>query len=552
MPFGIKVQPWAEAVAKISAKTPLGSTLRSAQWDTQELAIREAAFFSARVESARLLSDMQGAIVDALSGNRTPGGAIMDRGRFISDMRALAQQLGVGQLGKSEITNMQGPARLGLIYDMQARQARGFARWKTGQDADMMNQFPAQRLIRISDRKEPRDWEERLNQAAMAAGFVGVARSGMIALKDSPIWRELSRFGTPWPPFDYGSGMGVEDVDRDEAERLGLVLPGQVIQPTGEREFADRMEASAARIEPELLEQLKEAGFQIEGKKLVFMAKLNREIEKAKDAFVKPPVVKQEPNPVEKTVDVQPVKDKPPVKKTAAEIAAKKAEDATTVMPVIKKQSKGFLLDDEIKKTPASVTQIPNIATEIRASKTKAYYDPTKDAIFMPKDKTKWAGEPSTFHHEFAHNIHHKTGAIPIQYGKPMDSGLAKAMEDDFAAWKKAAQSKHGNAWGSYFSRGNSTPAMSVHLKELGLSESYHGATLEHRQRALGFWDILGGLSGGDSGYGHKKSYYRFDNGKYGKMEVFANLYRAIVMEWKEYESAFPLTAAWIRGNLKL
>lgn len=281
MPFGIKVQPWAEAVAKISAKTPLGSALRSYQWDEQELAIREAAFFSARVESARLLSDMQRSIVDALSGNRTPGGAINDRGRFISDMRKVAQQLGVGQLGKSEITNMQGPARLGLIYDMQTRQARGFARWKTGQDADMMNEWPAQRLIRISSRKEPRDWEERWDQAAMAAGFVGVAKTGMVALKDSPIWRHLSRFGTPWPPFDYGSGMGVEDVDRGEAERLGLVLPGQIVQPTGEREFSDRMEASAARISPEMIEQLKEAGFEMQGNKLVFLAKLQREIARA-------------------------------------------------------------------------------------------------------------------------------------------------------------------------------------------------------------------------------------------------------------------------------
>jgi hypothetical protein len=101
MPLSIKVQPWPEAVAKISAKTPLGSTLRSDQWDQQELALREAAFFSARVESARLLSDMQRSIVDALSGNRTPGGALMDRGRFISDMRKVAQQLGVASLARA-------------------------------------------------------------------------------------------------------------------------------------------------------------------------------------------------------------------------------------------------------------------------------------------------------------------------------------------------------------------------------------------------------------------------------------------------------------------
>jgi hypothetical protein len=30
----------------------------------------------------------------------------------------------------------------------------------------------------------------------------------MIARKDSPIWEALSRFGTPYPPFDFNSGCG--------------------------------------------------------------------------------------------------------------------------------------------------------------------------------------------------------------------------------------------------------------------------------------------------------------------------------------------------------
>lgn len=271
MPFGVKVQPWADAVAKISAKTPIGSRLRSYEWDRMPISLREAGMFSARVESARLLSDMQQFLIDSLNGNSTEGGAIKDRGRFISDMRKLAQQLGVGQLGKSEITDIQGPTRLGLICDMQASMARGYARWKTGHDQDMLNEWPAQQLIRISSRKEPRDWQERWNQAAENAGFVGVASAGMIALKDSPIWKHLSRFGTPWPPFDYGSGMGVEDVDRDKAEALGLILPGQIIEPTGEQDFAASMESSAARITKDLQHVLEQSGLVIAGGKVRYM-----------------------------------------------------------------------------------------------------------------------------------------------------------------------------------------------------------------------------------------------------------------------------------------
>jgi hypothetical protein len=86
---------------------------------------------------------------------------------------------------------MQGPARLGLIYDMQTRQARGFARWKTGQDADMLNEWPAQRLIRIATRKEPRDWQERWDAAAAQVAYEGVSPRGMV----SPVRARL--FGPP-------------------------------------------------------------------------------------------------------------------------------------------------------------------------------------------------------------------------------------------------------------------------------------------------------------------------------------------------------------------
>lgn len=53
----------------------------------------------------------------------------------------------------------------------------------------------------------------------------------MIALKDDPIWTEISAFGLPYAPFDYNSGMDLRDIDRDEAEALGLLDSGDVVQP---------------------------------------------------------------------------------------------------------------------------------------------------------------------------------------------------------------------------------------------------------------------------------------------------------------------------------
>lgn len=51
-------------------------------------------------------------------------------------------------------------------------------------------------------------------------------------LVNAPVWTAISRFGRPYPPFDFGSGMGTRDVERDEAERLGVIAPGE--QPGAE------------------------------------------------------------------------------------------------------------------------------------------------------------------------------------------------------------------------------------------------------------------------------------------------------------------------------
>lgn len=52
----------------------------------------------------------------------------------------------------------------------------------------------------------------------------------MIALKTSDIWRRINRFGVPWRPFDWGSGMGTRGLGRREALRLGVVKEGDAPQ----------------------------------------------------------------------------------------------------------------------------------------------------------------------------------------------------------------------------------------------------------------------------------------------------------------------------------
>lgn len=241
----ITVQPLADAAASLGSKTPIGAALSSAEWADVPLQLRETAFFSARVESARLLSAMQDGLVRQASMLRervANGEALISRDSWMASIRGLAEKLGVqtvGTTGAGTVRDIRSNPRLGLIYDFQTQRAAEFARWKMEQDPDVLDAYPAQELVRIEDRQVPRDWRQRWAETGTP-----MPDGRMVALKSSPVWAQLSRFGTPFPPLDFGSGMGYEDIDRDEAERLGLIEPQQRAVPA-EAGFADNLEASA-------------------------------------------------------------------------------------------------------------------------------------------------------------------------------------------------------------------------------------------------------------------------------------------------------------------
>lgn len=245
----IAISPLPEAVRRIAAKTPVASRLRTAEWSRVPLALRERAQFSAGVESVRLLGTIQdklekriGMVQEEVAG----GTAHVDRSSFIGDLRKIAQEEGLGT-GTGGLTDVSSRKRLGLVYDMQTRQAAEFARWKMGEDPDVLDAYPAQELIREEDRIVPRDWRARW---AGKGGRFPMGR--MVALKSDPVWAAISAFGTPWPPFDFGSGMGIEDVSREEAESLGVLPAGQKVEPQGERDFNESLEASVADVPPDL------------------------------------------------------------------------------------------------------------------------------------------------------------------------------------------------------------------------------------------------------------------------------------------------------------
>lgn len=262
----ITISPLVQAVRRLLSRVPVASRLASAEWEAVRLGLRERALWSAKVESLRVVGEIQAKLQSRIGMAREQvahGEAWVGRDDFIADVRRMAIAEGVqtsGEGAAGTVRDIRSNPRLRLIYDFQTRQAAEYARWKVGADQDVLDAFPAQELIREEARQVPRDWRARW--AAAGGRFYG-SGARMIALKTDPVWTGISRFGTPFPPYDFGSGMGVEDVSREEAEALGLAVPMAIVSPA--LRFNADLQASVGALTPELQGELLEAfGDQVE------------------------------------------------------------------------------------------------------------------------------------------------------------------------------------------------------------------------------------------------------------------------------------------------
>lgn len=116
--------------------------------------------------------------------------------------------------------------------------------------------------------RQPRDWKSRWR----AAG--GKLYGGkMIAEVNDPIWSKISRFGNPYPPFDFNSGMGLRDVSRGEAVRCGAISEDSFAEPKDIPSINESLESeirgASESLKAEISEKLKGLA-KWEGDKLVF------------------------------------------------------------------------------------------------------------------------------------------------------------------------------------------------------------------------------------------------------------------------------------------
>lgn len=269
--LNISLAPDRAAVEKFEARTVKPSKMTSAEWARVAPAIREKCFFSARVNDAETLGKMRELIGKAVdTAKRNPNEALVSQEKFISEMKSYLRGRGYAVDGTA-LTDIASRRRLSLIYKMNYDEAREYAKYTRGQDSDALYMFPAQEFLRVEPRRVPRtDWQTRWRAAG---GKIYGGR--MVALKSSDVWKNLSRFDRPYPPFDFGSGMGVEDIDRDEAIELGLLPKDEPVDEIPDFDDALETEVSLERIPEDLVAKIveKTPNCAVEGDKLVMRSK---------------------------------------------------------------------------------------------------------------------------------------------------------------------------------------------------------------------------------------------------------------------------------------
>jgi outer membrane biosynthesis protein TonB len=568
-------QPFEEAVSKLGQRSVIGAQLSSSEWHDVPAALRERAFFSSRVESVRFLQRAKDALSDwqTKATEETPGGTALAMGSRADFVKAMQDFLGgEGIVRKSgSVTDLAGEKRLGLIFDVQTRQANDFGYWKQGMDQDTLDMFPAQRFIRVIDVKEPRqahtDYED------------------MVFLKTDSVWEKINEdFGVPWGPWGWGCGHDVEDVDREEAVALGLIGETEEVKPAAEQDFNERLEASATNLDEDLLDFL--------GDKLGDKVVIDRQAHTVKWADVPPPpnAPTAQPKPQMSVVPTQQVAPPQPAPATkpaakpkpaahpkpvtppqpppqptpppaaapptaptpdAAGPSAKPQPATLAIHPAIeamaesmKKQGFNAELVDATRALPASLGPMMESAKVVKSSK-GASYTPADKTVHLNKDHTNWSGRPMTQYHEIGHHLAHESGLVKSDGpSKRLENAMAKDLEQ----WKQWAQSRHGAQWEALY-KGNDTIKIYDDVSQFLNGKKFGTeAGLDDSKRASRIADTVMGLSSGKYGAGHAISYMK----KKGFHEAAAHAFSAVMQNDAAYLAMFPEITKLVRKEYQI
>jgi len=263
------MQTFLDGLKALMRRKVLPASFNAAEWQAVAPAIRQRSFFSATVESAKVLSrfrrmllDWQAAATeDIVSPAGVPTKAYKISG--LAEFRARAGDLLIQEglatpddFKDNSITNVASMSRLKLIFNTNTQQAQEFAAYEMRvTNANYLNLFPAARFVRRPGAIEPR--------------LRHVAAQGQVRRWDDfTFWlrqnaADIGGFEVPWGPWGFNSYMTQEPVGRKEAEALGLVKKGERLLPlnltpwgvTPKTRFNQGVEAEMDDVTPEIRQQ---------------------------------------------------------------------------------------------------------------------------------------------------------------------------------------------------------------------------------------------------------------------------------------------------------
>lgn len=245
--------PFREAVRIISGKRLMPTDMTSADLQGIDVSVRRQSFFSAQTVLTGYLDKAKTGIISIVNPAQVAREGIDKtvtegfnpatlRAFLKSYLRSISYAPAEGEAGT--IKDLSSDPRINLVVDTNVKTAHGAGSFIKQNETGVVEAWPALELVRFEQRDEPRNWPQRWKIAAEVAGdskAMGVygRTVRMVALKSSGIWQALGdgaggyqdTLGNPYPPFAFKSGMWTEEIDRDEAIELGLMIDDDEAKP---------------------------------------------------------------------------------------------------------------------------------------------------------------------------------------------------------------------------------------------------------------------------------------------------------------------------------
>lgn len=205
------------------------SARTSAEWNMVDPAVKATSFFSACVEDERVLAGLQSVVQQAME----EGMSMQD---FVDEALSMLDFIRIEPPEDAEekkrfkfsIDTLYNPKRLRLIYRTQEQLAHGYKAFCEAFDPEWLDMFPAWEFVRQPGAVESQKRPDH------------VKHEGAIELKTNlQFWLDRNSFdqggfGNPYGPWGFNSWMRTFDVDRETAEALGLIAPGEAVQVPAE------------------------------------------------------------------------------------------------------------------------------------------------------------------------------------------------------------------------------------------------------------------------------------------------------------------------------